>query len=217
MFIKNRGHWKKFSCHFTNAFCVVWLTSRAVFCLDCWVNLLTKMCNLDNLERMIRARDSEWEYDLNMKLIAECWVLSNYLCAWSVIMGRACACVKRGHSLGFSGLLISRAVSTELFIFGKISLFNFTRGSQSPIIRKTSLNLNRFMIRLPVFLSLKYGFKKFQWSIHIIKDRKKTRSERSRVRYLKNFHWSSFFQILCGTIALLFGHTYLLSKSIFII
>ena len=118
------------------------------------------MCNLDNLERMIRgARDSEWEYDLNMKLIAECWVLSNYLCAWSVIMGRACACVKRGHSLGFSGLLISRAVSTELFIFGKISLFNFTRGSQSPIIRKTSLNLNRFMIRLPVFLSLKYGFK----------------------------------------------------------
>ena len=71
------------------------------------------------------------------------------------LMGRACACVKRGHSLGFSGLLISRAESTDLFIFGKISLFNFTRGFQSPIIRKTSLNLNRFMIRLPVFLEPK--------------------------------------------------------------
>ena len=76
------------------------------------------------------------------------------------LMGRACACVKRGHSLGFSGLLISLAESTELFIFGKISLFNFTRGSQSPIIKKTSLNLNRFMIRLPVFLSLKSVFEK---------------------------------------------------------
>ena len=133
MFIRNRGHFKfekKFSCHFTNAFCVVWVTSRAVFCLDCWVNLLTKMCNLDNLERMIRAMRDSGCVGIRFKYETHCWMLSpQIILALGQLMECACACVKRSHSLGFSGLLISRAESTELFIFGQISLFILTRGA----------------------------------------------------------------------------------------